>query len=127
MGMKVFGVFINHLIIENKKHEMSKLLINKYYTSLERAIQFGKSKNETSIRIPFLNLLNEYARKLNYEVVPEVNCMGTNGKQVRPDGILKTLFGHSLGLWESKDTKTNLDDEIDLKIKTGLSTYQYYI
>jgi len=42
---------------------MSKLLINQYYTNLDRALQFAKSKNETSVRHPFLNLLNEYATK----------------------------------------------------------------
>ena len=39
---------------------MSKLLINQYYTNHDRALQFAKSKNETSVRHPFLNLLNEY-------------------------------------------------------------------
>ena len=98
---------------------MSKALINQYYNNLDRAIQFGKSKNETSIRIPFFNLLNEYARKINYELSPEVTCMGTKGKLVRPDGIVKTSFEFHIGLWESKDTKTKLDEEIDTKIKAG--------
>lgn len=46
---------------------MSIQLINQYYTHLDRAIQFGKSKNETNIRYHFWNLLNENARKQNYE------------------------------------------------------------
>ena len=98
---------------------MSRLLINQYYSSLDRVIQFGKSKNEQSIRTTFLNLLNEYARKLNYEVIPEISCMGTKGKPVRPDGIVKNLFGLDIGLWESKDEKTSLSDEIDAKIRRG--------
>ncbi len=51
---------------------MSKQLINQYYNNLDRAIQFGKSTNETAIRNNFWILLNEYARKQNYEVVTEV-------------------------------------------------------
>lgn len=98
---------------------MSKQLINQYYNNLDRAIQFGKSTNETAIRNHFWILLNEYARKQNYEVVTEVSCLGTKGKKVYPDGIVKNLFGLDIGLWESKDEKTNIDDEIDLKIKTG--------
>src|ERR1035437_2063721 len=98
---------------------MSKALINEYYLKLERAKQFSKSKNETTIRIPFFNLLNEYARKQNYELVSAVVCLGTKGKNVKPDGIVKNLFGLDIGLWESKDEKTKLDDEIDTKIKTG--------
>src|SRR4030066_1635315 len=98
---------------------MSRILINQYYTNLDRAVQFGKSKNEQSIRNYFWNLLNDYARKHNYEVVTEVSCQGTRGVKVRPDGILKNLFGLDIGLWESKDEKTDLDEEIDEKIKKG--------
>jgi predicted helicase len=98
---------------------MSKQLIHQYYNNLDRAIQFGKSTNETSIRNHFWILLNEYARKQNYEVVTEVWCQGTKGKKVRPDGIVRNLFGLDIGLWESKDEKTSIDDEINLKIKTG--------
>ncbi|MCX6257778.1 MAG: N-6 DNA methylase, partial [Bacteroidia bacterium] len=98
---------------------MSNPTINKYYSALDRVLQFGKSSNEQSIRTPFLNLLNEYARKQNYEVVAEVTCLGTKGRPVRPDGIVKNLFGLDIGLWESKDEKTDLDDEIDAKIRKG--------
>jgi predicted helicase len=98
---------------------MSIILINQYYNNLDRAIHFGKSKNEQSIRNHFWNLLNDYARKLNYEVVTEVSCQGTKGAKVRPDGILKNLFGLDIGLWESKDEKDNIDDEIDTKLKKG--------
>jgi hypothetical protein len=34
--------------------------------------------------------------------------MGTKGKPVRPDGIVKNLFGLDIGLWESKDEKTDI-------------------
>ncbi len=98
---------------------MSKLLINQYYNNLERAVQFGKSLNEQSVRNHFWSLLNEYARKHNYEVVPEVACMGTKGRKVHPDGIVKNLFGLDIGLWESKDEKDSIDDEIDAKLRKG--------
>ncbi len=98
---------------------MSKQLIHQYYNNLDRAIQFGKTINETSIRNHFWVLLNEYAKKQNYEVITEATCLGTKGKKVRPDGIVRNLFGLDIGLWESKDEKTNIDDEISLKIKTG--------
>ena len=98
---------------------MSKDLINQYYTNLDRAVQFGKSKNEQSIRNHFWNLLNDYARKQNYEVVTEVSCMGNKGAKVRPDGIVKNLFGLDIGLWESKDEKDTIDDEIDSKREKG--------
>ena len=98
---------------------MSKLLINQYYQNLDRTLQYGKSRNETSIRNYFWVLLNEYARKFNYEVVAEVAVMGTKGKKVHPDGTVKNLWGLDIGLWESKDEKDDIEAEIDAKIKKG--------
>jgi len=63
--------------------------------------------------------LNEYARKLNYDVVAEVAVMGTKGKKVHPDGTVKNLWGLDIGLWESKDEKDDIEAEIDAKIKKG--------
>jgi len=98
---------------------MSKILINQYYNNLERAVTFGKSKNEMSIRSPFWMLLNEYAHKQNYEVVQESYCDGTIGKKIRADGIVKNRFGLDIGLWESKDEKDDIDEEIQTKLKKG--------
>ncbi len=98
---------------------MSKILINQYYQNLDRTLQFGKSRNEQSIRNHFWALLNEYARKFNYEVIPEVAVMGTKGKKVYPDGTVKNLWGLDIGLWESKDEKDDIEAEIDAKIKKG--------
>ncbi|MGZ3919691.1 MAG: N-6 DNA methylase, partial [Bacteroidia bacterium] len=100
---------------------MSKLLINQYYNQLDKVKQYGGSHNETSIRNSFFNLLNEYAHKKNLELIPELATMGTKGKKVRPDGILKNALRLEYGLWESKDEKTNLDDEIEVKIRLGYS------
>jgi predicted helicase len=98
---------------------MSSPLINKYYSDLDRVIQFGKSRNEDSIKSYFWILLNDYARKNHYEVVREVYCMGTRGSNVKPDGILKNSFGLEVGYWESKDEKDNIEVEIENKIKKG--------
>jgi hypothetical protein len=70
---------------------MSKVSINQYYQNLDRTVQFGKSRNEQSIRNHFWALLNEYSRQFNYEVIPEVAIMGTKGKKVVPDGTVKNL------------------------------------
>lgn len=98
---------------------MSRILINKYYQNLERAMTYGKSSNEMSIRNHFWNLLNEYAHDHNYEVIPEVKVLGTKGKAVTPDGVIRNLWGLDVGLWESKDEKDDLDAEIDAKVKRG--------
>ena len=98
---------------------MSTPLINQYYQNLDRTLQYGKSHNEQSIRNHFWWLLNEYARKANYELIPEVAVMGTKGKKVYPDGTVKNLWGLDIGLWESKDEKDDIEAEIDAKIKKG--------
>lgn len=98
---------------------MSKVLINQYYTNIQRATQYGKSKNETAIRNHTWNLLNAYAHKKNYEVIPEISCLGTKGKNVFPDGVLRNNWGLDIGYWESKDEKDKIEDEIDAKIRKG--------
>jgi len=98
---------------------MSKPLIQQYYNQLDRSFQFSKSKNEDTIKSYFWMLLNDYAHRQNYEVVREVVTMGTKGAKVRPDGILKNLWGIEIGLWESKDEKDDIEAEIDAKQKKG--------
>ena len=98
---------------------MSKILIEQYYQNLDRTLQFGKSRNEQSIRNHFWSLLNDYARKSNYEVIAEVAVIGTKGKNVYPDGTVKNLWGLNIGLWESKDEKDDLQAEIEAKTKKG--------
>lgn len=98
---------------------MSKILINQYYQDIDRTLQYGRSSNEQAIRNHFWVLLNSYARKFNYEVVPEVAVMGTKGKIVHPDGTVKNLWGLDIGFWESKDEKDDINAEIDSKIKKG--------
>lgn len=88
---------------------MAKVLINQYYTNLDRAIQVGKSTNEQSVRNYYWNLLNSYTWKQNYEVIPEVFCIGTKGGKVYHDGIVKNIFEFDIGLWESKYEKDTLD------------------
>ena len=68
---------------------MSRLLINQYYAQLDRTLQFGGSRNETSIRNTFFNLLNDYAGQRDLLLIPELAVMGTKGKTVYPDGTLK--------------------------------------
>ena len=98
---------------------MSLDQINQYYHNLDRAIQYGKSPNEQSVRNYFWMLLNDYARKYNYEVIPEVPTLGTKGKKVYPDGTIKNAWGLDIGHWESKDEKDDINEEINLKVKNG--------
>lgn len=98
---------------------MSKQLITQYYTRVDKLIQFGGSKKETSVRNEFYNLLNHYAEKKNLLLVPELSVRGTKGKNVTPDGTVKNSSQLDYGYWESKDEALVLDEEIDKKIYKG--------
>jgi predicted helicase len=102
---------------------MSKVLINKYYADLEKAIRISGSLNEDTLKNYFWMLLNEYAHKQNYEVIREAYCQGTGGKKVKPDGLIKTSFRLDIGLWEAKDEKDHIDEEIDAKKRKGYPFY----
>ncbi len=96
---------------------MSKLLIQQYYTALDKTIQYGGSRNETSIRTAFVNLINEYAQKRNLYLITELAVKGTLGKAVYPDGILKNALRLDFGYWESKDESDDINEEIQKKIR----------
>ncbi len=98
---------------------MSQLYIQEYYNEYDQTVKFAKTANEDTIKGCFCNLLNRYADDRNLRVVREVFVLGTTGKNVKPDGILRNSWGLDIGYWESKDEKDSLDEEIDIKIKKG--------
>ncbi len=98
---------------------MSKQLISQYYTKVDKLIQFGGSRKETSVRNEFYNLLSHYGEKKNLVLVAELPIRGTKGKDVTPDGTLKNILRLDYGYWESKDESLDLNEEIDKKVKRG--------
>lgn len=98
---------------------MSQTQISQYYSSVDKLIQFGGSRNESTIRNYFITLINQYAEKKNLLLVPEIAVRGTKGKDVKPDGTLKNVLRLDYGYWESKDEADDLDEEIDKKQKKG--------
>ncbi|NCR38368.1 MAG: N-6 DNA methylase [Microcystis aeruginosa W13-11] len=97
---------------------MSRLLIQQYYREVDKIIQFGGSKKETSLRVAFQNLLNEYCKTRDFLLIPELDYRNKSGKLVYPDGTVKDALRLDWGYWESKDEKDNLDKEIEYKIQT---------
>lgn len=98
---------------------MSKQLINQYYNQLDRIIQYGGSRNETSIRGAFQHLLNDYCQTRDFLLVPELEYQTKKGKKVAPDGTVKDALRLEWGFWESKDEYDNLDEEIEKKLAKG--------
>ncbi|HYW19244.1 MAG TPA: type ISP restriction/modification enzyme [Nodularia sp. (in: cyanobacteria)] len=98
---------------------MSRLLISQYQAEVQKIIQFGGSRKETSIRVAFQNLLNEYCKPRDFLLIPELDYKLPNGKLVYPDGTVKDALRLDWGYWESKDQYDNLDQEIEKKLNKG--------
>jgi predicted helicase len=98
---------------------MSKLLVRQYHTEVEKIIQYGGSRKETSIRVAFQNLLNEYCKPREFRLIPELDYKTPIGKIVYPDGTVKDALRLDWGYWESKDQYDNLDQEIERKLSKG--------
>ncbi len=91
--------------------------INKYYNTLTRLKQSGGTKNETSIRRAFAELLQDYCGlRKDIILVEEVPYKSA---RIRPDGTIRTSMQVNWGFWESKDTKDDLDVEIEKKFAIG--------
>jgi predicted helicase len=98
---------------------VSRLLISKYHTEVAKIIQYGGSRNETSIRDAFKSLLNEYCKTRDFLLVSELEYKHSSGKKVVPDGTVKDALRLDWGYWESKDQDDNLDKEIVKKFNKG--------
>ncbi len=100
---------------------MSLQLIQQYHAKVERIIRYGGSRNESALRKPFEDLLEQYAASRDLLLVAEVEYR-RRGVRVIPDGTLKDALRQDWGYWESKDEKDNLADEIAAKLAKGYPT-----
>jgi len=98
---------------------MSRLLIQKYHTEVEKIIQYGGSRKETSIRVAFQNLLNVYCESKSFILIPELAYRTKHNTTVYPDGTVKDALRLPWGYWESKDQDDDLDKEIQNKFAKG--------
>ncbi|SEJ39236.1 N-6 DNA Methylase [Deinococcus reticulitermitis] len=101
---------------------MSLQLVRRFQKRLEEAVQFGGTRNETSVRGAFQGLLTEWAEAQSdpLRLVPEVGYRPPGQKNtVYPDGTLKDALQQPRGFWESKDEADTLDAEIEKKFAKG--------
>jgi len=98
---------------------MSIQLIQKYYAEVEKLICYGGSRNESSLRRTFINLLESYASSKNLVLVPELELVTGAGRRVIPDGTLKDALRQDWGYWESKDEADDIEEEIKKKFAKG--------
>ncbi len=98
---------------------MSRLLIQNYHLEVEKIIQYGGSRKETSIRVAFQNLLNDYCATKNFILIPELEYRTKHNTTVYPDGTVKDALRLPWGYWESKDQDDDLDKAIQNKFIKG--------
>jgi hypothetical protein len=87
---------------------MSIQLIQKYYAEVDKIIRYGGSRNESSLRKPFQDLLEQYARSKNLVLVAEVEIESKRGTRIRPDGVLKDALRQDWGFGRARTRKTIL-------------------
>ena len=90
--------------------------IQRYREELAGLIEAGGSDSELNIRPAFQNCLAAYcaAHKEKLTLVPELSV-----GSVRPDGTVKDTLRMARGYWEAKDTRDDLDREIQRKFDSG--------
>ena len=91
--------------------------IERYQADKLRLIEFGGSDNEQSIRRAFAICLDSYCREHREKLalVDELDSSPGN----RPDGTVKDSLRMARGYWEAKDSRDDLDAEIQRKFNRG--------
>ena len=91
--------------------------IERYREDLDRLIAAGGSDSELNIRPAFQFCLDSYCRdhKEKLVLVPELR---TNSGVI-PDGTVKDTLRMARGYWEAKDSRDDLDAEIQRKLDRG--------
>ena len=87
--------------------------ITEYYTALDAYEKQGVT-HEGAVRSAFQNLLAETGRRVGWTLIPELQK-----DSIRPDGTFRDDYFLNRGYWEAKDTKDNLETEIQKKIAKG--------
>jgi hypothetical protein len=98
---------------------MSRLLINRYLSEIDRTRRFSGSQTEEVIREAFKSLLRDVSRDRNLFLQAEYSMQGPQKNTFKLDGAVLHELRVPLGYWEAKDTADDLDREIEKKLRKG--------
>lgn len=98
---------------------MSVQLIQQYHAQVDRIVRYGGSRNESSLRKAFQDLLEHYSQSKNLVLIAELEYRTSDGHVIFPDGTLKDALRQDWGYWESKDQYDDLEAEIREKLARG--------
>ncbi len=98
---------------------MSMEHIHAYHRQIEKLRARSGSDNESSLRPAFQQCLIKYGAKHDLVLVEELPYKDT---RKIPDGTVKDAMRLDRGYWEAKDSKDDIDEEIDKKLGDGYPT-----
>jgi hypothetical protein len=93
-------------------------VIWEYQRSLA-AIRSQGIEHEGGLRRAFETLLSDSARLHNWTLISELGTRTSAGDTIRPDATLRDNLTLPRGYWEAKDSRDDLDREIERKIRRG--------
>jgi len=91
--------------------------VKTYYAALKTYADQGVD-NESALRSAFQNLLADTAKRFGWALIAE-EAHTSGGKAIRPDATFRDRNSLRRGHWEAKDTKDDLEAEIQKKIAKG--------
>ena len=91
--------------------------VKTYYEDLQVYADQGID-NESALRSAFQKLLEGTGRRFGWALIAE-EADTAGGKAIRPDGTFRDRNSLRRGHWEAKDTKDDLEAEIQKKIAKG--------
>jgi len=98
---------------------MSQTLINQYLNQLASLKKVSGSHRESVLREAFKDLLKSWGRQHDLTFIPEYELNTLTKEKRYVDGALLYSLRVPFGYWEAKDTKDDLDAEIEKKFKRG--------
>ena len=95
-------------------------LLDQYYRSLKELRDQQKVAHEGGTRRVFSTLLTGLGKRRKLSLVEEYPRKALNSsRQIRVDGALIDTYQRPFAYWEAKDSRDNLDAEIQKKIDAG--------
>ena len=98
---------------------MSQVLIRKYLTELANLKKVSGTDRESVVREAFKDLLKAWGRSQDLTFIPEYELETKTKDRRYVDGALLHTLRVPFGYWEAKDSKDDLDAEIDFKLRRG--------
>lgn len=98
---------------------MSQLLIQQYLNELARLKQVSGTHRESVVREAFKDLLKAWGRSQDLTFISEYQIETKTKDRRYADGALLHTLRVPFGYWEAKDSKDDLDEEIQKKFRAG--------